>query len=63
MGLQLYDIKYFVQYARFKALAPFVDKVYHMRLEATYEKDDAKECFTYTIFYTSIHRNSDIVYN
>ena len=42
LGLKITNITKFVQYVGFKTLLPFADKVYQMRVSATYEKDEAK---------------------
>lgn len=42
MGLKVTNITQFVQYIPGKALLPFVEKVTKMRVDATYEKDEAK---------------------
>ena len=42
MGLKITNITQFVQYIPGKALLPFVEKVTKMRVDATYEKDEAK---------------------
>lgn len=42
LGLKILNITKFVQYIGAKTLLPFADKVYEMRVSATYEKDEAK---------------------
>ena len=41
-GMKISNISKFYQYIPGKALKPFADKVYTMRCEATYEKDESK---------------------
>ena len=49
LGMKVTNITRFVQYVPGKALAPFVNKVTQGRIEATYEKDEAKSN-TYKLF-------------
>ena len=49
LGMKVSNITRFVQYVPGKALAPFVNKVTQGRIEATYEKDEAKSN-TYKLF-------------
>ena len=42
-GLEVFNITSFIQYIPGRGLAPFVDKVVTMRMEATDEGDDAKQ--------------------
>ena len=42
MGLKVCNLTEFVQYIPGKVLQPFVEKVTKMRIDATYEKDEAK---------------------
>ena len=42
LGLKISNVTKFIQYIGFKTLLPFADKVYQMRVSATYEKDEAK---------------------
>ena len=42
-GLEVYDIKEFIQYVPGKGFAPFVSKVVQMRVDATREGDEAKQ--------------------
>ena len=42
LGMKISNITSFTQFIGGKSLLPFADKVYSMRVEATYEKDDAK---------------------
>ena len=42
MGLEISNITQFVQYIPGKTLLPFVQKVTKMRVDATYDKDEAK---------------------
>ena len=42
-GMEVFDIKEFIQYVPGRGLAPFVEKVVSMRIEATDENDDAKQ--------------------
>ena len=41
-GMKISNITKFYQFVPGKALKPFADKVYNMRCEATYEKDESK---------------------
>ena len=41
-GMKISNVTKFYQYVPGKALKPFADKVYTMRCEATYEKDESK---------------------
>ena len=41
-GMKISNITKFYQFIPGKALKPFADKVYKMRCEATYEKDESK---------------------
>ena len=41
-GLEITDIKHFVQYQPGKALKPFAEKVTKLRIEATFDGDEAK---------------------
>ena len=41
-GMEISNVTKFYQYVPGKALKPFADKVYTMRCEATYEKDESK---------------------
>lgn len=41
-GMHITNITKFLQYEAGKALNPFAEKVVNMRIEATYEKDEAK---------------------
>ena len=41
-GMEISNVTKFYQYIPGKALKPFADKVYTMRCEATYEKDESK---------------------
>lgn len=41
-GLQITDIKYFVQYQPGKILKPFADRVTKLRIEATFDGDEGK---------------------
>ena len=42
IGLQITNIKFFHQYLGEKGIAPFMEKVTRMRIDATYEKDETK---------------------
>ena len=42
LGLKIVNVTKFIQYVPRKTLLPFANKVYQMRVSATYEKDDAK---------------------
>ena len=42
LGMKITNITKFVQYEGGAALKPFAEKVVNMRIEATYEKDEAK---------------------
>ena len=42
LGLKVTNVSQFVQYVGAKTLLPFADKVYKMRVSATYENDEAK---------------------
>ena len=42
LGLKVSNITKFIQYLPVKTLLPFANKVYEMRVSATYEKDEAK---------------------
>ena len=42
LGLKIVNVTKFIQYVPRKTLLPFADKVYQMRVSATYEKDEAK---------------------
>ena len=42
-GLEVYDVKEFIQYVPGRALSPFVEKVVKMRVDATNEGDDPKQ--------------------
>ena len=42
-GIEISNVKQFIQYIPGKGLAPFVNKVTAMRIEATYENDNAKQ--------------------
>lgn len=44
MGLKVHNVTKFIQFVPGKALEPFAHKVYSMRCEATYEKDESKAC-------------------
>ena len=41
-GMKISNITKFIQYEGGKALKPFAQKVFDMRVEATVEKDEAK---------------------
>ena len=41
-GMEISNVTKFYQYIPGKALKPFADKVYTMRCEATYERDESK---------------------
>ena len=41
-GLLIRNVSQFIQYIPGKSLLPFADKVYELRCEATYEKDESK---------------------
>lgn len=41
-GMEVSNITKFYQFVPGKALKPFADKVYNMRCQATYEKDESK---------------------
>lgn len=42
-NIEVYDIKEFIQFIPGACFKPFADKVVQLRVEATYEKDDAKQ--------------------
>ena len=39
----MYNVKEFIQYVPGQTFRPFAEKVVKMRIEATYEQDDAKQ--------------------
>ena len=41
-GLMISNVSQLIQYIPGKSLLPFADKVYELRCEATYEKDESK---------------------
>ena len=41
--MKIYDVKEFIQYVPGKTFLPFANKVVQLRVEATYEDDDAKQ--------------------
>lgn len=42
-GVKIFDIREFIQYVPGKTFLPFANKVVQLRVEATYEDDDAKQ--------------------
>ena len=42
-GMDVYDVKEFIQYIPGQCFRPFTDKVVQLRVEATNENDDAKQ--------------------
>ena len=42
IGLKIFNVKWFTQYLGEKSIAPFMEKVTSMRIEATHEKDSTK---------------------
>ena len=42
-GMKVFDVKEFIQYIPGKCFLPFTEKVVKLRVEATYENDDAKQ--------------------
>ena len=41
--MKVFDIKEFIQFIPGACFKPFTDKVVQLRVEATYENDDAKQ--------------------
>ena len=53
-GVKVFDVKQFIQYVPGKKFKPFGDKVVKLRIEATYDQDDAKQ-LTAKLFGNSGH--------
>ena len=42
-GVKIFDVREFIQYVPGKTFLPFANKVGQLRVEATYEDEDAKQ--------------------